>query len=266
MSEDYLPVLDRVTDCGPRRGRSVYDGYVRGLGIEFGELRTKVLQDPVYIDAFNRTARRSVLSRDRRINIFLLIKFYLKRLDPGHIIEFGTYRGGSAIFMALAAKEFLPGVKVWALDSFSGFPKIDPSIDSHTRTQFVDTNVDEVREFAAECGLDNVEFVKGRIEDTASDVLKEAGKIALAHIDCDVYSTVKYSWEAVKGYMVSGGYVVFDDATTSGCLGATEVVEDVLVRQEALCSEQIYPHFVFRYPPVADRQASEPEENRAGLK
>jgi predicted O-methyltransferase YrrM len=252
MSEDYLPVLDRVTDCGPRKGRSVYDGYVRGLGIEHGELRNKVLQDPVYIDAFNRTANRSVLSRDRRINLFLLIKFYLKRLDRGHIIEFGTYRGGSAIFMALAAKKFLPGVKIWGLDSFSGFPEIDSSIDSHTRTQFVDTDVDEVRAYAAKCGLDNVEFVKGRIEDTACDVLKRAGRIALAHIDCDVYSTVKYSWEVVKDYMVPGGYAVFDDATASGCLGATEVIEDILIRQEGLCSEQIYPHFVFRYPPVTD--------------
>jgi hypothetical protein len=46
--------------------------------------------------------------------------------------------------------------------------------------------------------------------------------------------------------MVEGGYFVFDDATVSSCIGATEVVEDLLIRRDGLNSEQIWPHFVFR--------------------
>ncbi len=46
--------------------------------------------------------------------------------------------------------------------------------------------------------------------------------------------------------MVEGGYIVFDDATLSSCLGATEVVEDLVIRRDGLNSEQIFPHFVFR--------------------
>ena len=45
---------------------------------------------------------------------------------------------------------------------------------------------------------------------------------------------------------LGGGYVVFDDATVSSCIGATEAVEDLLIRRDGLNSEQIYPHFVFR--------------------
>ena len=45
-----------------------------------------------------------------------------------------------------------------------------------------------------------------------------------------------------------GGYYVFDDATVSSCIGATEVVEDLVIRRDGLNSEQIYPHFVFRAP------------------
>jgi len=50
----------------------------------------------------------------------------------------------------------------------------------------------------------------------------------------------------VKPAMASGGYLVFDDATTSSCIGATEAVENLLIRRDALSSEQIYPHYVFR--------------------
>jgi hypothetical protein len=46
--------------------------------------------------------------------------------------------------------------------------------------------------------------------------------------------------------MIPGGYLVFDDATVSSCLGATEAVEDLLIRRDGLNSEQIFPHFVFR--------------------
>ena len=46
--------------------------------------------------------------------------------------------------------------------------------------------------------------------------------------------------------MVPGGYLVFDDATVSSCIGATEAVESLVVRRDGLNSEQIFPHFVFR--------------------
>ena len=42
--------------------------------------------------------------------------------------------------------------------------------------------------------------------------------------------------------------LVFDDATTPTCIGATEAVEDLVVRRDGLSSEQIYPHYVFRAP------------------
>lgn len=45
--------------------------------------------------------------------------------------------------------------------------------------------------------------------------------------------------------MAGGGYVVCDDATMSTCLGATQVVEE-MIRDYGLRCEQIYPHFVFR--------------------
>jgi hypothetical protein len=64
----------------------------------------------------------------------------------------------------------------------------------------------------------------------------------------DIHAAVAAAYEAVRGAMVPGGYLVFDDATVSSCLGATEVVETLAIRRDGLSSEQIYPHFVFRAP------------------
>jgi hypothetical protein len=59
--------------------------------------------------------------------------------------------------------------------------------------------------------------------------------------------------------MAPGGYVVFDDAHSSSCLGATEVVEDMVIRRDGLNCEQIWPHFVFRVWPTATSSATQPE-------
>jgi GT2 family glycosyltransferase len=88
--------------------------------------------------------------------------------------------------------------------------------------------------------------VQGRFEEAAPSLLPQIAPITLAHIDCDIRSSVAYSYEAVKPYMASGGYIVFDDAQTSSCLGATEAVEDLLIRRDGLNAEQIYPQYVFR--------------------
>ncbi|HEV2508985.1 TylF/MycF/NovP-related O-methyltransferase [Bosea sp. (in: a-proteobacteria)] len=243
----YLPEIGGIPDQ-MRGGRSVYEGYQRGWGLEFGDLRSKVAADPDYIDAFEFARGRSVVSIDRLMNIFLLVKFFLPRLPHGHIVEYGSYRAGSAFFMGALARKFLPQARVYALDSYEGMPVTDKSVDAHNAGDFQNTSYEEVLSAKTRLGLDNVTVVKGFFEDTASAVLKEAGTVALAHVDCDIYEAVKYSYLVSKPHMVSRGYYVFDDSVVSSCIGATEAVEEAVVRGDGLLSEQIYPHHVFRHP------------------
>jgi hypothetical protein len=227
-------------------GRSISDGYARGWGLQYGDLRKRVLADPLYIDAMRLARGRTVVEVSRRANIFLLLKFYVPKLPLGDIIEFGSFRGGSAIFMARVCAGLGLKSDVWALDTFAGMPESDKSIDAHSAGDFKETEVEELKVYAANCGLNNVRWIQGRFEDTSRGVLEKSRKMVMAHIDCDIRSAVRYSYNIVKENMLDGGYIVFDDATTSSCLGATEVVEDDVIRRDRLNCEQIYPHFVFR--------------------
>jgi hypothetical protein len=99
----------------------------------------------------------------------------------------------------------------------------------------------------ASAGVDNVDLVQGRFEDTAAPLMQRLGQsVALAHIDSDIYSAIATAYDAVRPHMVRGGYYVFDDATVTSCLGATEAVEELVVRRDGLHAEQIFPQFVFR--------------------
>ena len=233
----------------PSRGRNIYDGYRRGVGLQFGGVSEKILGDADFQEARDLAGSRTILGEGNLCNLFLIIKFYLPCLPLGHIVEFGSYRGGGAIFMAALGRKFLAGCKVFGFDSFSGMPPTDRRIDHHAMGSFADVDLAELRQYVGEIGLaDNLEYIQGDFAETVVPTLRNVGPILLAHIDCDIRSAIECAYDAAKPHMVSGGYWILDDPMVSDCLGAAEAMEDLLIRRDGLNSEQVYPHYVFRQP------------------
>jgi len=231
-----------------RKGRNLYEGYQRGVGLAFANLGARIAVDPDFYRARALAGNRTIVGDVNLWNIFLLIKFFLPRLPFGHIVEFGSYKGGSAIFMAALAEKFLPGVQAIGFDTFSGMPATDQTVDVHRTGGFSDVDLSELRRYVDWAGLRNLTFVQGYFEETAAATLRQPGGVALCHIDCDIRSAVEHAYDATKPYMVPGGYWVFDDPLQPTCLGATEAVEDLLIRRDSLNAEQVWPHLVFREP------------------
>jgi hypothetical protein len=231
------------------RGRNLHDGYRRGVGLQFGSVSEKILRDADFQEARDLAGRRTILGEANLCNLFLIIKFYLPHLPSGQIVEFGSYRGGSAIFMAALARKFLPGCRVFGFDTFSGMPPTDQRVDYHRMGSFADVDLSELRYYIDKISLaENLEYIQGDFADTVAPTLRNVGSISLAHIDCDIRSAIECAYDAAKPYMVSGGYWILDDPMVSDCLGAAEAMEDLLIRRDGLNSEQVYPHYVFRQP------------------
>lgn len=225
---------------GVRRGREPLDGYRRGWGLQFGEVAAAVGGDELYQQALE-VGSQSIVADAKRMNLFLLMTRYLPKLQHRNIVEFGAYKGGNALFMAFVMRDIDPAAKVFALDTFEGMPATDQTRDAHSAGDFGDTDLASLIQTRDRLGLTNLVLVKGLFSDTFPDL---PGPYGLAHIDCDIYSAVKYAQEAVWPRMTPGGYVVYDDADVSSCIGATEAVEEVI--QAGRHSEQVWPHFVFR--------------------
>jgi hypothetical protein len=239
-----------------RKGREVYNGYIRGCGLKYGNLKDLCLADSVFCEAHALATAaspngkpRTVVALANLINLFTILKLNLSgAAAPGHIVEFGSLRGGSAIFMAVAAKALLPGSQVISFDTFAGFPETNTAIDAYGEGGFEKVDLEELRGHATSLGLDNLTYIEGRFEDTLPGSLAEIGRVCLAHVDCDVYDAVAYSYEQVKPHMISGGYLIFDDPLVPTCIGAFEAVEELLVRRDGLHAEQVFPHLVYRAP------------------
>ena len=233
--------LDRLPEPGLRGMTCDDGGMIRGWGIEFGTLRRLVSRDPLYRKACRAEGGRSVLTELRRINLFLLIRFYFRDLQSKDVAELGVYRGGNVFFIATLLDELYPGAKVFAFDTYTGMPETKRGIDLHVAGDFGDSSLEEIVQSAADRGIKNIEFVKGDVRDTLATF---DAPIALGHIDLDIYEPIAFAQNVIWKSLVPNGYLVYDDATTSSCLGATRAVEDFLVKHR-IHSDQIYPHFVF---------------------
>jgi len=233
---------------GLLEGRSVYEGYQRGAGLEYGDLRHQIDIHPLFLEALAVARDRTLVSVDRIRNIFLILTIFLERLPKQNCIEFGSYRGGMVFFVTYILGKLFPEAQFWSFDTFEGMPKTDKTLDLHSSGDFNDADLAEIRAAAEGYGLKNITFIQGRVEDTFPRRLPPDLKFGLAHIDLDIYHAIRHCQSSLEEYMVDRGYIIYDDATASTCIGATQAVEEMIAREEAR-SEQIFPHYVFRARP-----------------
>jgi predicted O-methyltransferase YrrM len=229
-------------------GRDIGAGYLRGWGLEFGGLlEDRIEHDPIFIGAMDYAKRRGTLvTRHKLANLFLILKYGWGSLD-GDIFEFGSYRGGSAAFIAYVVRAMGRSTTVYALDTFEGLPMADPLRDLHRAGDFCDADLGGLQAFIRKEALDDrLVPVAGLFEQTLPGLLRSKPSMALVHIDCDLYEPIKYLLASCAAHYQPGGYVVFDDPLFSSCIGAFDAMAEGFVRERALLPEQVYPHFVFR--------------------
>lgn len=231
-------------------GRDIGAGHLRGWGLEYGALyETMIAKDPIFIQALEAArARGSLLLPHKLANIYMMVRYGMAGI-PGDIHEFGSFSGGSAVFMGTVLKLLGRKSRVLAFDTFEGMPPTDAIRDMHSAGDFSETGYDGLLSFIEANGLaDHVMTVKGRFDATLPEVLASEPTIAFVHVDCDIYEPIKYVVRACSPRLSSGAYIVFDDPLHGSCLGAFDAVQELMIRELGLTAEQVYPHLVFRHP------------------
>jgi len=147
----------------------------------------------------------------------------------GSFVECGVCNGGSAGIIAKVA-EHNPNRHTWLFDSWEGLP--EPTEDDITFTGIVgqkgialgsEERVKELIFKKLELNNNKVHLVKGWFNDTIPLRKKKIGKIALLHLDCDWYESVKFCLEELYDSVVKGGFIVIDDyGYWKGCKKAVD--------------------------------------------
>jgi O-methyltransferase len=141
-------------------------------------------------------------------------------------IEIGSYKGGSARFIAAAMEHAGNAAPFYVCDTFQGHPRVDPVLDPvhHGTHKFEDTSSDAVREYLRPHR--NVEVVVGDIVETSATLASVA--FALVHLDVDVYPATVFCLEFFSSRLAPGAWIVLDDYGFLTCPGVVKAADDFI--------------------------------------
>jgi len=147
----------------------------------------------------------------------------------GNFVECGVWNGGSAGIIATIAKNN-KSRHVWLFDSYEGQPvpsEYDISYSGSPAWKGMDLGYKEKVEelFFQKLKLDNtkIHLIKGWFTKSVPLYRKEVGRIALLHLDCDLYESVRLCLEELYDNVVRGGFIVIDDyGYWKGCKKAVD--------------------------------------------
>jgi O-methyltransferase len=165
--------------------------------------------------------RRTLVSRDR---LWVLMNLTRQALNlGGEIWEAGVYQGGTACLLHKVINESGSSPKTLRLfDTFQGMPQTDKTVDKHNAGDFSDTDLDSVRDVVGKGSY--IDFRKGFVPETFAGL--ENRRIALAHIDLDIYSAIYAACEFIYPILQQAGFMVFDDYGFHTCPGARKAVDE----------------------------------------
>ena len=143
----------------------------------------------------------------------------------GDYAEFGSWGGITFGLAYHEARRHGHPARLWAFDSFQGFPE-PGSADEHPEWQEgkMAISLERFHAVCAERGIprDAYTAVPGFYEDTLAPAgpEDEPKNIALAYVDCDLYSSTKTVLEFLRPRLKHGMIVAFDDYF---CWSATQM-------------------------------------------
>jgi len=136
----------------------------------------------------------------------------------------GVYKGGSAGAMAWALRKMGIERTIHLCDTFEGMPKT-LDWEFHEEHDFGDTSLAVVTSKLDSLVADfPAQFHKGLFSDTLPEISDR--RFCFAHIDADLYESVKQACEFVYPRMARGGVILFDDYGASTCPGAKRAVDE----------------------------------------
>ena len=189
------------------------------------------------------------------------------KTSEGDIFEFGVYKGNGVIAMALLLKSLGVKKKIYAFDSFTGFPGYHPNDDLNqfklrndlfspdhvdeaeramaiaefrTGMQVTPSNISTSGDFSdasrqyletrlKKFGLDNVEIIEGSFAETVPNFLRNyKGTVFSANIDCDLYVGYKDTLQPMYDLLVKDGFINLDEYYSLKFPGARIAVHEFL--------------------------------------
>ncbi len=178
-------------------------------------------------NAFAKAQRLETCLNMRKLG---LIAQALMSTYDGCILECGSFKGGTTVFMGLLLNEWRDARHVYALDTFAGMP-VPTANDHETVFQagtFTETSYEGVTQYVQEHGLANqVSLLKGMVQDTLPGVLLKEPHVSFALVDTDQYQGTLASLKLIVPKLQENGIILVDDYNVEGVKKAVSEIQNL---------------------------------------
>lgn len=180
------------------------------------------MTDTVYLKIATEIANGGMLCAGRVANI---VHYLLQcSLLPGDMAEFGCHMGRTSVLMAHAVDKPL-----WLYDSFEGLPEREPQDESslaHFKKGCLAVDESIVKTYFEGYGLREPNVYKAFFADIPKSALP--AQICFAHLDGDLYTSIRDGIRLIYPRLVRGGVCIVDDYGWSGTAGVKIAVDEYL--------------------------------------
>ena len=189
--------------------------------------------------------QNTMLSRQK---LYFLLKLLGLTLHlKGDVFEAGVGSGGSARLMLDCLVRAKSTKRMWLLDTFAGYQKVDPAKDGvHVQLNQCKCNSKADVERLLASNSAPVNLIEGLIPATLSQVNTNA--LSFAHIDVNLYEPTLAATDFVLERLALGGVIVFDDYCWPSTYSARKAIDYVCSqrRQEIICVPESTQAFLIK--------------------
>lgn len=153
---------------------------------------------------------------------------------PGHIAEFGSWRGANLMFLAKTMQLLAPhsSKTIHCFDSFEGLTNFAPQDGAATSLSGqYKGSLEELQEMIKLYELqDSIEIHKGYVETTLPETLAKQEELSFSFVYCDVdlYDATKVILDHMHPRLSKGGVFVLDEWNYAEFPGETKAVREFL--------------------------------------
>ena len=182
-------------------------------------------------DILNIISKYSMTPKIRIYNLIQSLRYVKQKNIDGDFVECGVWKGGNIIlFKKFLDREFQNKNKIiYAYDTFEGMS--EPGIDDNdlrnneAASRMLEKDKNKKSNLWGVCtienvkrniinettNLNNIKFIKGKVEDTLNEEKNLPSKISILRLDTDWYSSTKKELEVMFDRVTSGGIIIIDD-------------------------------------------------------
>jgi len=215
-------------------------------------LKILTIAEPQIINEiyFYKKNRSKLEDKQREGDLDYFLKFLKEtELIEGDVLELGVYKGGATTLFAHFLKKINSKKKVYACDSFKGFP-YDDKFSGHKSAKkgwFSDTSYEYVIKKFQEFEVDDkIEIIKGLFQEIAPQKLSDK-KFSFILFDFDLYQSTIQALHFVYPRMPKNGIMVFQNYErkdkNNPDWGETKAVDEFFADKGMKINEKPIPHF-----------------------